>query len=57
MVKCAFCGEQIPKGTGKIIVMNDGKQVNMCSMKCEKNMFKLKRKPIETRWSLRRQKK
>ena len=51
MVKCTFCGTEIAQGTGKIIVMNDGKIINVCSMKCEKNMFKLKRKVLETRWT------
>ena len=51
MVKCNFCNKSIPRGTGKMIVKIDGKVLNMCSMKCEKNMTKLKRKAIETRWS------
>ncbi|MBT4824498.1 50S ribosomal protein L24e [Candidatus Woesearchaeota archaeon] len=51
MAKCSFCGEQISKGTGKLFVKNDGRQLNFCSMKCEKNTFKLKRKPHTTRWT------
>ncbi|MEE9525503.1 MAG: 50S ribosomal protein L24e [Candidatus Woesearchaeota archaeon] len=51
MTKCTFCGNDIKKGTGKIYVKKDGKIFNFCSNKCEKNMIKLKRKPIKTRWS------
>jgi len=56
MAKCKFCGNSIPRGTGKIYVQADGKISNLCSMKCEKNMFKLKRKPIATKWSKFRKK-
>jgi len=53
MAKCTFCGEFIEKGTGKMYVKVDGKILYFCSSKCEKNMLKLKRKPITTRWSRR----
>jgi len=51
MVKCLFCGNMIEPGTGKIFVFKDGKTNNFCSGKCEKNLIKLKRKPITTKWS------
>ena len=51
MVKCTFCGENIERGTGKIYVKKDGKILNFCSNKCEKNMIKLGRKFLETKWS------
>ncbi len=51
MVKCTFCGIEIPKGTGKMFVKADGKIFYFCSNKCEKNLLKLGRKPIATRWS------
>jgi large subunit ribosomal protein L24e len=51
MVKCDFCKENIEPGTGKMLVMKDGKLIYFCSMKCEKNMFKLGRKPRTTRWT------
>ncbi|HLC81713.1 MAG TPA: 50S ribosomal protein L24e [Candidatus Nanoarchaeia archaeon] len=51
MAKCTFCGEQIEKGTGKMFVYISGKIANFCSNKCEKNLLKLKRKPLETRWT------
>lgn len=34
-----------------MFVYVSGKIVNFCSRKCEKNMFKLSRKPLETRWT------
>ena len=56
MAKCTFCGIVIPKGTGKIYVQKDAKILNFCSSKCEKNLLKLKRKPITTKWSTRYEK-
>ncbi len=50
-MKCSFCGCDIEKGTGKTKYMKDGKVVNLCSMKCEKNMFKLGRVARETPWT------
>jgi len=51
MAKCSFCGEQIEKGTGKMLVYISGKIDNFCSTKCEKNLLKLKRKPAKTSWT------
>ncbi|MBW2992887.1 50S ribosomal protein L24e [Candidatus Woesearchaeota archaeon] len=51
MPKCNFCGISVPKGTGKMFVKKDGKIMWFCSNKCEKNTFKLKRKPIDMKWS------
>jgi large subunit ribosomal protein L24e len=51
MVKCTFCGNELARGTGKMYVKKDGAIYYFCSMKCEKNLIKLKRKPIATRWS------
>ena len=56
MPKCTFCGNNIEKGTGKIYVQKDAKVLYFCSSKCEKNLLKLKRKPITTKWSLRYEK-
>jgi len=53
MVKCTFCGINITPGTGKMYVQKDAKILYFCSSKCDKNMLKLKRKPITTRWSNR----
>jgi len=51
-MKCVFCGAEIAKGTGLIIVKNDGKKYELCSSKCEKNMFKLKRNPRKLLWTV-----
>jgi large subunit ribosomal protein L24e len=51
MAKCTFCGEDIKKGTGLIYVKKEGKILNFCSKKCEKNMLKLNRKPITIKWT------
>lgn len=53
MAKCTFCGEEIERATGKTYVKKDGKIQYFCSTKCEKNMHKMKRKPIQTKWSKR----
>jgi len=49
MVKCSYCGAEVEKGTGKIIVDKASKQLNICSSKCEKN-WKLGRKSRTLSW-------
>jgi len=51
MVKCSFCKKEIEKGTGKIVISKAGKSRRFCSMKCEKNMLKLKRKSTIFKWA------
>ena len=51
MNKCTFCGTDIPRGTGKMFVKNDGKILYFCSNKCEKNMITLGRKARTTKWT------
>jgi len=51
MVKCTFCKSPIEQGTGKIFVTKEGKVFNFCSMKCEKNVFKLGRIPRKFKWT------
>ena len=51
MASCSFCGTQIAKGTGKIFVKDNGQVLNFCSMKCEKNMLKLKRDARKLKWT------
>lgn len=51
MVKCSFCGKSIESGTGKMYVFVSGKIDHFCSMKCEKNQLKLKRKPVKMKWT------
>ena len=50
MVTCSFCGKEIEKGTGKVVVSPKGKTYHFCSSKCEKNMLKLKRTPRKVKW-------
>lgn len=56
-MKCSFCKKDIPKGTGKIFVKNDGKIFHFCSNKCDKNMLKLGRKPADQKWVTKKKKK
>jgi large subunit ribosomal protein L24e len=56
MVKCTFCNENLKPGTGKTFVKKDGKVLYFCSMKCEKNMLKLKRKPAYAKWTTKKKK-
>jgi len=51
MANCSFCGNYIEKGTGKIVVDKTGKLLPFCSMKCEKNLLKLKRNPKDFKWT------
>lgn len=51
MVKCSFCGTEIPPGTGMLFVKNDGKQFNFCKKKCEKSHLKLGRKARNIKWT------
>jgi len=51
MAQCSFCGKDIEKGTGKLFIRDNGKSLDFCSNKCEKNTFKLKRKPREHKWT------
>jgi large subunit ribosomal protein L24e len=44
------------KGTGKLLILNNGKLLYFCSSKCEKNT-KLKRKPQRITWARKKVKK
>jgi large subunit ribosomal protein L24e len=50
MVKCSFCNNEMPKGTGKMYVKASGQIWYFCSSKCEKNLIKLGRIPREEKW-------
>lgn len=52
MAKCKFCGNEITVGTGKVLILNDGKMYYFCSNRCQKNLLKLGRKPRDTKWTL-----
>lgn len=51
MPKCTFCGNSLKPGMGKMFIYVNGKVVYFCSNKCEKNLFKLKRKPLRIKWT------
>ena len=51
MPKCSFCGHDLDRGTGKLLIWNSGKQDFFCSNRCEKNLLKLKRTPLQTPWT------
>ncbi|MBD3354730.1 50S ribosomal protein L24e [Candidatus Woesearchaeota archaeon] len=54
MAKCSFCGDNIEKGTGKMYIKKDGKILHFCSGKCEKNMLKLRKKPTNVKWIIKK---
>ena len=51
MVKCSFCGKELPAGGGKLYAKKDGTTYHFCSNKCEKNLIVLKRKPVKIKWT------
>ena len=51
MAECNFCGKKIGLGRGKIYIKDNGQILNFCSLKCEKNMIKLKRDPRNFKWT------
>ena len=55
MAKCNFCNKIVKQGRGMISIASDGRVINFCSGKCEKN-FKLGRDPRKVNW-VRKQKK
>jgi len=50
-MRCIFCNKIIEPGKGFVYIKNDGKALNFCSSKCQKNMLKLKRKPKKIKWT------
>jgi len=51
MVKCDFCGTDLPVGGGKLYAKKDGTSYHFCSNKCEKNFIDMKRKPVKVKWT------
>ena len=51
MANCTFCGKEIAYAHGFKFVKKDGRVLDFCSTKCEKNMLKLKRKPANFKWT------
>lgn len=53
MPKCTYCNSEIKKGTGLLFAQNDGRMLWFDRKKCEKNMFKLRRKASSLKWTLK----
>lgn len=51
MPKCSYCKSEIERGTGVLYAQKDGRILWFDKKKCEKNMFKLKRKPSTLKWA------
>ena len=49
-MKCNFCGEDIPKGRGKMFVKISGQVSYFCNSKCRKN-HELKRDGKKVTWT------
>ena len=49
-MKCTFCGDDVPKGRGKMFVKNSGQILYFCDSKCQKNQ-KLKRDGKKVSWT------
>ncbi len=48
---CSFCDRPVPKGSGTMLVRNDGTILWFCSAKCKKNMLELRRDPRKLKWT------
>lgn len=48
---CSFCNRPVRKGSGTMLVRNDGVVLWFCSAKCKKNMMDLKRDPRKLKWT------
>ncbi|HIH06866.1 MAG TPA: 50S ribosomal protein L24e [Candidatus Nitrosotenuis sp.] len=53
---CSFCDRPVAKGSGSMLVKNDGTVLWFCSPKCKKNMLVLKRDPRTLKWTKKYQK-
>ncbi|PIN79797.1 50S ribosomal protein L24e [Candidatus Woesearchaeota archaeon CG10_big_fil_rev_8_21_14_0_10_34_8] len=51
MPKCVFSGKEIPRGQGIMYVRKNGQILWFMNSKCERNYLKLKRKPVDYKWS------
>lgn len=48
---CSFCDRPVSKGSGTMLVRNDGTILWFCSAKCRKNMLELRRDPRRLKWT------
>ncbi|HSA97991.1 MAG TPA: 50S ribosomal protein L24e [Candidatus Nitrosotenuis sp.] len=53
---CSFCNRPVSRGSGTMLVKNDGTVLWFCSPKCKKNMLVLKRDPRTLKWTKKYQK-
>jgi len=53
---CSFCNRPVAKGSGSMLVKNDGTVLWFCSPKCKKNLLVLKRDPRTLKWTKKYQK-
>jgi len=51
MPKCSYCKSEIEKGTGTLFAYKDGRVIWFDKKKCEKNLFKLRRKASSLKWA------
>ena len=49
-MKCSFCGDNLPKGRGKMLVKGSGQTFTFCNSKCQRN-FRLGRNGKRTKWT------
>jgi len=49
-MKCSFCGGNVLKGRGKMLVRNDGRILRFCGSKCQRN-HRLGRDAKKTKWT------
>jgi large subunit ribosomal protein L24e len=49
-MKCSVCKANIPRGTGKMYVQNDGRILYFCKSKCEKN-WSMGRSERKMKWA------
>ncbi len=51
MARCSYCKHNIEVGTGKMLILKDGRAFHFCSRKCEKGQMKLGRVGREQKWT------
>ena len=51
MVKCSYCGREEALFKGIHLITNEGVVQYLCSSKCRKNAFKLKRDKRKLKWT------
>lgn len=56
MPKCTYCSTSVMQGRGKILMALNGKQIFLCSGKCEKN-YNLGREAKKLGWIRKKKKK